>query len=385
MWVEHRHMNNMTKLGIGVVGLQEGRTLIKAISHPIPPPVGAALHMSYRAPHMYAAAGCDLNPDRITETQADCPNVFYTSDYDILLKRPDVQIVAIYTPDQYHAEHIIRAFEAGKHVICTKPLVNTIEDASQLLHAAQKTNRKLLVGQSARFFESFSRQRQSYEANELGQVEFVDAHYTHRMDWYYEKSPWAVTATDWVFLGASHPIDLACWYLGKIQQVFADGIHSALAEKYHVKSSDIVSINLRAANGKIGRVLGHYGLKELPSARNAIELMLYGTHGTSLAQYHDMRFMHTTADGREVTEDFLYHQRGYYFNNEVHGMHYGEFANYADYFAQALLKDTEYAPDLDDGLAVFAVMEAARRSIATGKPVQVQPIMQEIGYAGESS
>ncbi len=108
--------------------------------------------------------------------------------------------------------------------------------------------------------------------------------------------------------------------------------------------------------------MGHYGLHELPSARNAIELMLYGSDGSSLAQYHDMRYLHTAPDGTEVMEDSLYAQRAYYFNNEVHGMHYGEFANYTRHFARALRTGEPHQPDLTHALLTFAVMLAIRDS-----------------------
>ena len=92
-----------------------------------------------------------------------------------------------------------------------------------------------------------------------------------------------------------------------------------------------------------------------------------------------MRYLHTGADGAEIKEDFLYHKRAYYFNNEVHGMHYGEFANYAEYFAQALLANHAYSPNLAEGLETFCVMEGVRRSAQTGSPVQVAQILAEIG------
>lgn len=371
-------MTTTRQLGIGVLGLHEGRTLLKALTHPIPAAVGHAADAVYRAPHARAAAGCDLNAHKIAEAQRDAPDLFYTTDYDAMLRRADVDIVAIYTPDQYHAEHIIRAFEAGKHVICTKPLINALDEAPRLRAAARRTGGKLLVGQSVRFFEPFRRQRAAYEAGEIGALELLDAHYNHRMDWYYDKSPWATSATDWAYLGMSHPLDLACWYLGPIAEVSAFGAHSALARRYNVRSFDIYSVNLRAANGRVGRVMGHYGLHELPSARNALELLLYGADGTSLAQYHDMRYLHTRHDGAEVKEDFLYALRPYYFNNEVHGMHYGEFANYAEYFALALLEGRDYSPNLDEGLATFCVMEAVRRSAQNGgQSVAVAPLLAQ--------
>jgi predicted dehydrogenase len=366
-------------LGVGVVGLHEGRTLLVALNHVIPPPVGLTTGDVTRAPHVRAVAGCDLSTDKITEARGDCPDLFYTQNYAEMLARPDVDIVAIYTPDQFHGDHIVQAFAAGKHVICTKPLVNSIGDARRVLEAGRRTGRKLLVGQSTRFFESFQRQRQAFEAGEMGNIEFLDAHYIHRMDWYYEKSSWVANDTDWVYLGLSHPLDLARWYLGRIDEVFAYGTQSVLAREYDARSFDIYTVNVKAADGRIGRVLGHYGLHELPSVRNCIELVLFGSEGTSRAQYHDMRYAYTRPNGTEVTEDMLYSRRGYYFNNEVHGMHYGEFANYAEYFALALLSGRDYSPGMEEGLETFCVMEAVRQSAQTGAPVKVAPLMEEVG------
>jgi predicted dehydrogenase len=351
--------------GIGIVGLHEGRTLLLALD---------------RVAHAHAVAGCDTDPGKLAAARDANPALFYTDSYDALLARPEVDIVAVYTPDAHHGEHVVRALEAGKHVICTKPLVNSVEDARGVLTAARGTDRRVLVGQSTRFFEPFLRQRRAFDADELGTVEVADAHYVHRMDWYYEKSPWAARDTDWVFLGLSHPIDLLCWYLGPIVSVQAFGRRSELGSRHSVVGRDTYAVNVLARSGALGRALGHYGAHELPTARNAIELLLYGTKSTSLAQYHDMRYIHLTQDGTEVTEDHLYAGRHYYFNSEVHGMHYGEFANYADHFARALIGGHTASPDLDEGLEVFCVMESVRRSAgAGGTPVDVASVRAEVG------
>jgi predicted dehydrogenase len=368
-----------TPLGVGVIGLHEGRTLMVGLNKLVPPAVGLIKDEVYRAPHVRAVAGCDLNTDKIEAARRDLPDLFYTTRYEEMLARDDVHIVAIYTPDHLHGEHIVRAFEAGKHVICTKPLVNTLEDAARILDAARRTGGKLLVGQSTRFFESFQRQRRAFEAGEVGVLELVDAHYIHRMDWYYEKGDWVANSTDWAYLGLSHPVDLVRWYLGRIEEVYAVGGRSALGRRYGAQSFDIYTVSLRAEDGRIGRAMGHYGLHELPSARNCIECVLYGVDGTSMAQYHDMRFWYTRPDGTEVKEDMLYAQRGYYFNNETHGMHYGEFSNYAEYFARALLEGRDYSPNLEEGLETFCVMEAIKQSAQTGQPVTVRSLLAQIG------
>lgn len=350
--------------GIGVLGLHEGRTLLLGLD---------------RCARARAVAGCDIDPAKVEASRQERPDLFFTTDYDAMLARPDVDIVAIYTPDALHGDHIARAFAAGRDVICTKPLVNSVADARRVLETARRTGRKLLVGQSTRFFEPFIRQRRAFERGEIGAVEFLDAHYIHRMDWFYRKSPWAATDTDWIFLGMSHPLDLCRWYLGPIAEVHALGFRSELGRAHAVRGFDVCTVNLRAADGRIGRALGHYGCHELPSARNAIELVLFGSRGTSLAQYHDMRYVHTAEDGTEVTEDPLYALRHHYFGSEVHGMHYGEFANYAEHFAGAIIDGTPHAPDLAEGLETFCLMEAVRRSAAEGRPVAVEPLLREIG------
>lgn len=351
--------------GVGVVGLHEGRTLL--------------LSLDTRTAKAYPVAGCDLNPGKIDACRAELPGLFYTTDYASMLARPDVDIVAIYTPDAHHADHITAAFEAGKDVICTKPLVNSFEHARRILEVGRRTGRRLLVGQSTRFFEPFQRQRAGFDKGELGALELVDAHYIHRMDWYYAKSPWAAKETDWVYLGLSHPVDLLRWYLGRITTVQAFSATSALGRAHSLAGPDVYVVNAVNAAGAIGRAMGHYGCHELPAARNCIELMLYGSSGSSLAQYHDMKYIHRAPDGTEVTEDHLYAGRHYYFNSEVHGMHYGEFANYADAFAGAIIDRTPCSPGLEEGVETFCVMEAARRAARTHQPVELAPLLKDVG------
>jgi predicted dehydrogenase len=365
--------------GVGVVGLHEGRTMLLALAT--------------RTNAAYPVAGCDLSEAKLAASRAELPGLFYTTDYAEMLRRPDVDIVAIYTPDAEHGAHVEAAFDAGKDVICTKPLVNTLQDARRVLDAGRRTGRRLLVGQSTRFFEPFRRQRDAFERGELGTLELADAHYIHRMDWYYAKSPWAVRDTDWVFLGLSHPIDLLRWYLGPIRRVQACGATSALGREHAITGRDVYIVQVVAESGVLGRAMGHYGVHELPAARNCIELVLYGSGGTSMAQYHDMRYVHTGREGQavdhargfdpgameQVTEDCLYAGRHYYFNSEVHGMHYGEFANYAEAFARSLIDGTECGPGLHEGVETFCVMEAVRRGAMSGAPVDVDPILREVG------
>lgn len=352
------------RLGVGVVGLHEGRTLLVALQE---------------ASLARAVAGCDLRDEKIADAREVAPDLFYTKSYEELLQRPEVNIVAIYTPDHVHHDQIEAAFRAGKHVICTKPLINTLEVAPRLLAAQRATGRRVQVGQSTRFFEPFRRQRARFEAGDLGRIEVVDAHYNHRMHWFYEKSAWSIADTDWAFAGLSHPLDLIRWYLGRIEEVSAYGAHTALGRKYGVKGYDAYVVNLRAADGRIGRVLGNYGITELPTARSMIECWLMGEQGASLAKYPELEFIRLDPDHTEIREDFHHELYGYHFRHELKGMHYGEFCNYADYFAAAILHETPNSPDLAEGIETVCVMEATRTSAQTGKPVRLAPLLEKAG------
>jgi len=348
--------------GVGVLGLDEGRTLLLGLN---------------RAYHARPVAGCDVDQNKIDRVEKEMPGIFYTTDFREMLTMKELDIVAIYTPDSQHGDQIVAAFEAGKDVICAKPLTNSTSDALRISSVARETDCRLMVGQSTRFFEPFQRQRADFERGELGDLEFVDAHYIHRMDWYYEKNEGIIAETDWIFLGLSHPVDLLRWYLGPIEEVHAYGFRSELGKQHKIKGNDIFTVNFKAKSGNLGRIFGHYGLQELPSARNTIELMLYGTKKTSQAQYHDMKYRYSTDDGTEICEDPLYAYRHYYFNSEVHGMHYGEFANYTDYFAHALIHNKPYSPDLKEGIETFCIMEAIRRSAQTQASLLVSEVFRE--------
>jgi len=344
------------KFGIGVLGLHEGHTLLVAL----------------RASGLCkAVAGCDLSEEKRAAALLAAPGIAVFENYDEMLGNPDVDIIAIYTPDHLHADHIEAAFRAGKHVICTKPLVNDLGQADRLRKAAAETGKRLQVGQSTRFYEPFQRQRELFEAGHFGEVEVLDAHYNHRMDWWYEKSPWTIGGTHWAYLGLSHPLDLVRWYLGPIMEVQAIGTSTALGRQYGMETPDAIVVNLKSKSGKIARVLGNYGIHELPQGRSMIECWLMGSEGASVARYPDLRMTYHDHRGVEIEEDYHHAMSGYYFRHELKGMHYGEFCNYTDYFASKLLSGEPNSPDLDEGLDTLAIMDAVVRSLETGAVVRL--------------
>ena len=73
-------------------------------------------------------------------------NIYNYQNYDEIANNDAIDIIYVVLPNSMHAEYSIRALEAGKHVICEKPMALTAVEAREMLSAAQKSKRKLAVG-----------------------------------------------------------------------------------------------------------------------------------------------------------------------------------------------------------------------------------------------
>ena len=121
----------MKKLGLGVLGLGEGRSIIS----------GALNSELWNVIQL-----CDLNEQLGRERCHEFSLGNFTTSMDDLLANPGVDVVGIYTPDHLHASHVIQALRAGKHVICTKPFLNDLSQANKVLAAQMQSGKAVMVG-----------------------------------------------------------------------------------------------------------------------------------------------------------------------------------------------------------------------------------------------
>ncbi|KAA2301378.1 Gfo/Idh/MocA family oxidoreductase, partial [Clostridioides difficile] len=102
------------------------------------------------------------------------------TDYQELLKDESLDIVHVLTPNISHAEISIAALEAGKHVMCEKPMAKTSAEAQLMLEAAERTGKKLTIGYNNRFREDSQYLKKVCEAGDLGHIYFAKAHAIRR-------------------------------------------------------------------------------------------------------------------------------------------------------------------------------------------------------------
>ena len=153
-------------------------------------------------------------------------NVPYMSDLDELLARDDVQAVSICTPSGRHSEQAIAAAEAGKHILCEKPLDVTLEKIDAMIEAAAANNVKLAGVFQRRTWPSSLRMREAARTGKLGKLVLGDCYQKYyRSHEYYTSGAWRAT---WELDGGGafmnqgvHGVDLLLWVMGDVARVSA--------------------------------------------------------------------------------------------------------------------------------------------------------------------
>ena len=111
------------KINVAIVGLGFGAEFIP-------------IYQRHPNANMYAI--CQRNKEKLNQIGDAFGIEKRYTDYDELLKDPNIDAVHINTPIQNHAEQSIKALRAGKHVACTVPMATTVEECRQIVEAVKK-------------------------------------------------------------------------------------------------------------------------------------------------------------------------------------------------------------------------------------------------------
>lgn len=355
----------MKKLGLGVLGLGEGRSIISAA-------LNSKLWQVIQL--------CDLNEQLGRERCREFSLGNFTRSFDALLADPRVDVVGIYTPDHLHAGQVIQALHAGKHVICTKPFLTDLSQASAVLAAQKKTKKMVMVGQSSRFFAPFARQRKHFETGAFGDLITIETCYNADHRWFLKKD-WAKTGKfKWLYGGLSHPVDLLRWYLPDIVEVMGYSTLGRNGRELGLKNDDTFQFIFRSSTGIPARVSGTYNSPVIPLQRDSnMSCVLRCANGASQGDYYDLRYAWKLG-GRSCVETFE-DQDDYYFRFGGHSHHAGEYQNYIEYFARCLASGTPPKPDASEGIVTVALMQAMEESCKLARPVRIKDVLARHGLA----
>jgi predicted dehydrogenase len=103
----------------------------------------------------------------------DTKNIYSYEQYDTIRDNPAIDVIYVVLPNGMHAEYTIRALEAGKHVLCEKPMANTPEECEQMVAAAKKADRTLMVAYRLRYEPFNNALIKVVRDQEFGRLRFV--------------------------------------------------------------------------------------------------------------------------------------------------------------------------------------------------------------------
>ena len=351
-------------LSVGILGLGEGRSTISAV---------------LQSEKLRLKSMCDLSPELCRKRAEEFKVYDFTTDYQEMLDDKEIDIIAIYTPDHLHAEHVKQALLHNKHVVCTKPFIDDLSKAKELIELQRKSGKKVFVGQSSRFFEPMKKQRKDYEEGLIGDLISIESYYHADHRWFLEK-PWSLQPSfKWLYGGLSHPVDFIRWYLPNIEEVMGYGMLSSNGKKGGLKNPDTMHFIFRATDGRVARVSGCYTGPVQPVTRDSeMSCILRGTDGCSQGDYMDLRYAITDKTGEEriITWE---HKLKYFFRFEGKSHHAGEYQNYLEYFADSIEQNFTAYPDLQEAIGTIALLQAMDRCLQKGVPVKIKDVLAENG------
>jgi predicted dehydrogenase len=311
-------------------------------------------------------------------------------DWRKVIERKDIDVVDISTPGHLHHPMAIAAAEAGKHILCEKPLANSLAQAKEMLRAVEKAGVKHYVNFSYRRAPAVAYARQLVEAGRLGQI--YHYHGAYLQDWIMDPEFPLVWRLEKKYAGSgalgdigAHAADLALYLNDEIREV-AGQLTTFIKErpradegagawgakggkgKGKVTVDDDANFLARFRNGSVGvfessRFAG--------GRKNYNAFQIYGSKGSlafNLERMNELEFF----DRTEPTSD-----RGYKTISATESTHPyvgawwppGHILGYEHTFVHAihdfltcLEEDRMPEPNFRDGVKVQAVLDAVERS-----------------------
>lgn len=192
----------------------------------------------------------DVMEERLKES-AKKYNITGYSDYEKLLKRDDIDIVSVCTPDHTHFKVALDAINAGKHVIVEKPMALTIEECDELLAASKRNNVQITTSFTYRYNPVFYNMKTRIDDNELGKVVATSIFYLRRL---FRPKPggWIQKSqfTNMFSQESVHYLDILRWFGGDVESVNA--ISNRAREDYTY--DQVIFANLKFKDGAIGEL-----------------------------------------------------------------------------------------------------------------------------------
>jgi predicted dehydrogenase len=242
-------------------------------------------------PDVRLAAVVDPNPTK-AQKLAEQFQAVALPDLESLIAS-DVDLVSICTPTPSHMQIANALMQAGKHVLCEKPIARTLEQAQSMIDTADQSGVKFMVAHVSRYEVDHRKAKEMLERGEIGDLRMAFHAITSAypgwsvQDWLGDEEKSGGPIVDL----AIHSVDYMLWlFKSPVKRVYALGSQQATARNHYVLA------NLQFANGGLGLVETSWA--HPPSAPLSCRVELCGTSGRVAWDYDQIDGMQTFIEGQ---------------------------------------------------------------------------------------
>ena len=285
----------------------------------------------------------------------------------------DVDAVYVATPQHLHCRQVVQAAQAGKHILCEKPMAITLDEVDRMEAACRAAGVKFMLGFCMRNNVYNARARELVQAGALGRIVMGRAQLTC----WYPPIPGAWRQDVEKSRGGSlidmgtHCLDLLEWIMGA-RIVEVTGFQDLMTHDYPTRIEDASTIVVRLSNGAHGIVDNYFNLPDA-AAQNSLEL--HGTKGSIIGQgtigQDPTGTMFSIIQPQETGYDAGQVRDGAAQREEYHLEGAGIYGQMIDTFTRCILEDTQLPVGLEDGRHSVTLVEAIYKSAAQGHVVRV--------------
>ena len=319
-------------------------------------------------------AGSDISGEALEQWGALHNVTRLTTNAAELFSDPDIDIIDLCVPNMYHAPLAIAALEAGKHVICEKPLAPTPQDIKQMIAARDKAGKQLMTAQHFRFAGVSQAMKAEIDTGTLGGV-------YHARGWMLRRNGLVPTATfiekkhsgggPCIDIGV-HILDLTLWFMGNPRPVAVSGVADArlahhpgafatwrdgpIPSSFDVEDYAVAFVRFETGATLVLEVswLLHHDIRG-----EDMQAWIYGDEGGChwpSAQFLDTNYTTRQFNNRtlQLTQDKM----------EPHALECVE-------FAQAIAAGAPSPVPAEQSLQVLAILDGIYRSQAEGREVSI--------------
>jgi glucose-fructose oxidoreductase len=279
--------------------------------------------------------------------------------YDQLLKSGNIDAVYITLPNNMHRDYTLRAAAAKIHVLCEKPMADTVDECEEMIRATEQNNVKLMIAYRLHFEPANLGAIETLQAGGIGEPRIFSSVFSQQVPEGNIRLKKAMGGGPLMDMGV-YPIN-ASRYLFRDEPVEVTGVGANSGDARFKEVHEMATAVLRFPGERLAVLTCSFG------AAPADSYQVVGTKGALQLKpafdYHQKPELTITIDGKDKQKTFDQTDQ---FGGEI------------EYFSQCILENKEPEPSGYEGLADIRIVHAILQSMRSGQPVKLEPFKKGV-------